>query len=626
MRALAVLLLILLACPPARASDPAPGYDLVVLGEVVADTYRPIPPRDPASDRLPPGLADALALARTLSPDMVVTTGNQFAAPDSPAQWRDEQARFTDAMDALGVPWIGVKGATERSLAAPDSHNAILDAISPGVETRDLGFALVVMVDTDAAPEPAVSRDQIEQIGDALAHSGARQVLVFMHDALWLGAGWDDLRGVLVADGRPATVFASSARVWRDDALDANIHRYTLGPVFGDDGRPFSDAYAWPHLTVVRVRPSGVTPIIVPLHDRKGRAGVLPGDWQTGADVDLARALADGDWLEVSGDVPATPDAECRGPFHVRVTNPTDTDLAYRVAIDHARGATVSPREIAGTLAAHESAETEFDLRVDQPGAERPSDAVRAAIDYTMPNGQTQKVIGRAPVPARLMLPADAGVAATDPAQNGVLSLDGRSALEADLPACETFTLECWVHTDSARDGAVIASTLSDGAGFGLYWMRTADGEPRPVGIVCAGGQTLTLPVVGVWDWDRWAHLALTFDGHAARLFVNGRLHQEIPATGALDASRTPLVIGAAPTPGERTGTWFKGQLDEVRLSSAPIYSAGFEPARVLEAGASTVLLLHFDDAASAPGADASGHANHAWSIGSPEVVTDPRR
>jgi len=627
MRAIVPLLLLLFPQTAALAEPAAevdPGYDLVVFGEIVPTDDDPAPPRAPDADRLPPGFADALDVARTLAPDLLVTTGNQFAGPESTAQWREQQTRFTDAMNALAVPWVGVKGASERVGAPAVGHAAFIDALSPGVETRDLGFALVVMLDTNTTPDPSVTRAQIEQLGDRLAHSGARQVLVFMHDALWLTAGWDDLRAVLAADGRPAAVFASSPRVWRDDAVDANIHLYTLGPVFGDDGQPFSDAYAWPHLTLIHVRPSGVTPVIIPLHDRKGRAGVLPATWQTGADVDLARALARGDWLGVSGEVPAAPGAELRGSFRVRVTNPTDQDLPYRVGVSNTRGSTVSPREIAGTLAPHESADTDFEIQGDHPDAARPRDAVRAAIDFAMPNGQVQTIIARAPVPARLELPSGAGEPATDPAQNGVLDLRDGAGLEADLPALPTFTLECWVKPDGARTGAALAGTLTPDAGFGLVWSKQTDGSPCPVGVVYVGGHAIALPTVGVWDWDRWAHLALSFDGHTARLFVNGKLHQAIALEHALDLSGAPLAIGTTPLPDERAGSAFTGRIDEVRVRTAA-QSEPFTPERVLSPTPDTVVLYHFDHAG-APGADASGHANHAWSIGSPEAVTDPIR
>lgn len=628
MRAILALLFALLAQPAALATPdggPAAGFDLVVFGEIVETDHHPVPPRDPDADRRPPGLARALGVAESLTPDLLVTTGNQFAGPESLDQWHEQADLFQSAIGTLGVPWIGVPGASERradraGLAPTPARLAPVFGQSP--RAVELGFALIVTLDTDASPEPGVSRDQIEWLGRTLAESDAGAVLVFLHDAPWLTGGWDDLRAVLRADGRPATVFASAPRVWRDDGADGSIRRYTLGPVFGDDGRPHADACSWAHVTLVRVRPSGVTPVIVPMHPKRGDPPVLPAGWQTGATIDELRELARGDWLRVEGGVAATPGEPTSGSFRVTIDNPTDAELPYRVGIVGTPGWSVTPREIAGVVAPGERAEGAFEASGTLDGAADPRALVRAAIDRPLPNGRTQTIVSKAPVPIRLSLPA--GEPAADPAHNGVLSLDGRSGLEVRLPTTETFTLECWVRTDEARTGAVIASCARNGRGFGLVWSKTANGDPRPIGVVYAGGRVVSAPAVGVWDWDRWAHLALSFDGRTVRLFVNGELHQAIDAGAPLDASAEPLAIGTAPASDDRPGSWFDGWIDDLRVRTGA-QAEPFAPDRVLAPTPDTIVLYHFDNAG-APGADASDHGRHAWSIGSPGVVIDRPR
>ena len=59
-----------------------------------------------------------------------------------------------------------------------------------------------------------------------------------------------------------------------------------------------------------------------------------------------------------------------------------------------------------------------------------------------------------------------------------------------------------------------------------------------------------------------WTHLATTYDGSEARLFVNGSLVATRAVTGAMPNSSRPLQIG-----GNRIwNEWFQGQIDDVRI------------------------------------------------------------
>jgi hypothetical protein len=129
-----------------------------------------------------------------------------------------------------------------------------------------------------------------------------------------------------------------------------------------------------------------------------------------------------------------------------------------------------------------------------------------------------------------------------------------------DLDLSEEFTLEAWVRPDSAQtDAPVIEKRTSNFYSYKLL----------------AGGETAGVPEGFVADapfsWEEvadedpltnkaWSHLAMTYDGAAIRLYVNGKLVDTNSAPGA-QGSEGNLIIG-----GEETEDFFKGRIDEVRI------------------------------------------------------------
>jgi hypothetical protein len=68
---------------------------------------------------------------------------------------------------------------------------------------------------------------------------------------------------------------------------------------------------------------------------------------------------------------------------------------------------------------------------------------------------------------------------------------------------------------------------------------------------------------------NAWAHVAGVYDGAALKLYVNGVLRASTPASGALQQSTRPIVIGGHPS-------WnaFNGLIDEVRLYQQALSAA----------------------------------------------------
>jgi hypothetical protein len=62
---------------------------------------------------------------------------------------------------------------------------------------------------------------------------------------------------------------------------------------------------------------------------------------------------------------------------------------------------------------------------------------------------------------------------------------------------------------------------------------------------------------------DTWEHVALTFDGHIKRLYMNGELIGEIPEEGVISSYNTDIKLGAL---GNLNSWFFKGYIDEISL------------------------------------------------------------
>ena len=136
--------------------------------------------------------------------------------------------------------------------------------------------------------------------------------------------------------------------------------------------------------------------------------------------------------------------------------------------------------------------------------------------------------------------------------------------------------------------------------------------------LVPAGGGTFngsTLQVGGPRPEavGRWTHLAVTYDGGAVRLYMNGVQVSQQPASGTIRSTKDPLWIGGNLPYGE----YFDGVIDDVRVydralgsaevrgvMSTPVGRAGGPPARGLAAAFS------FDAGHGRTVTDDSGHRN----------------
>src|SRR6185369_11247086 len=86
--------------------------------------------------------------------------------------------------------------------------------------------------------------------------------------------------------------------------------------------------------------------------------------------------------------------------------------------------------------------------------------------------------------------------------------------------------------------------------------LRPAAGGTFPGGVV----QSISAPsAIAV---NTWTHLAMTYDGTAIRIFVNGTQVTSTPRTGALQTNNNQLSIAGTTVYGE----FFRGRIDDVRV------------------------------------------------------------
>ena len=138
----------------------------------------------------------------------------------------------------------------------------------------------------------------------------------------------------------------------------------------------------------------------------------------------------------------------------------------------------------------------------------------------------------------------------------------------ASLGLAPGMTLEAWVRPTAAGGArTVVGKERTGGLAFGLFG-STAGGAPAGDGYL--GGAERTVAGTGPLPLSAWSHLAVTYDGGALRLYVNGALVRSAAATGALPTGSGPLRFGADTVAGRH----FAGQIDEVRIYDRALSAA----------------------------------------------------
>ena len=137
----------------------------------------------------------------------------------------------------------------------------------------------------------------------------------------------------------------------------------------------------------------------------------------------------------------------------------------------------------------------------------------------------------------------------------------------ASLDLTTAMTLEAWVR----RSGTITHwRDLIFKGDDNYYLSASSDPNNRPVGGGIIGGTYGEAYGTATLANNTWTYLALTYDGAAVRLYVNGSQVRSTAKTGTIATSTNPLTLGSDPIYGQ----YFSGQIDDVRVYNTALSAA----------------------------------------------------
>lgn len=158
-----------------------------------------------------------------------------------------------------------------------------------------------------------------------------------------------------------------------------------------------------------------------------------------------------------------------------------------------------------------------------------------------------------------------AGATWTTAGRNGnALSFNGTTSMvsvaDTALLDVTRVTLMAWVRPSALGNwNTAIMKETTNGLAYALY---AEDNVSRPAAYINVGANDRSSNGTAALVTNTWAHLAMTFDGTAIRVYVNGVLVRTTNVSGSLITSNSPLRIGGNSIWGE----FFAGVIDDVRV------------------------------------------------------------
>lgn len=171
-------------------------------------------------------------------------------------------------------------------------------------------------------------------------------------------------------------------------------------------------------------------------------------------------------------------------------------------------------------------------------------------------------------------------------------------------------TLEAWAKPEARDDKYIRASVVANLqlAGVGIHYSGGRWMAHINEGRKSNAGYASVVSDAGA-EQDKPVHLAAVYDGKNFCLFVNGKKQESVNETTLKHvASPYDFMIGADPNGKGLPHQFFKGAIDEVRISKVARYSENFEPAHRFKPDKDTLLLYHFDEGTGEIAHDESGN------------------
>lgn len=562
-------------------------------------------------------LAQAVADANLLDPDLVMTVGDLINGYNEPKAWLAQMREFKETMNGLRMPWYPVagnhdiywRGSSGEKPPAGEHEQNYEKHFGPlwyHFRHKTAGFIVLYSDELTGARgirdfrDPAcqkMSDEQKEWLKVALrAHRDAEHIFLFLHHPRWIassypGSDWDEVHAILRTQPRVRAVFAGHIHQLHYAGERDGIAYYALaatGAHLRDAG--FPQAGYLHHLDVVTVRRNGISVAAIPIGQVIDPREFTPGRLQDMDDL-RTRPRLDRN-LVLTLDAEGALDQEVVVP----VSNPGKRPIEVTVWIDPVDSRVwFHPGHEHATIAPGQSAEFRFHARRRGLGRWGPFDPPKM-IERTEYIAETARIAlpdrehaFSFHVPSPPPEPADSFDAA--------LVLDGRgSCLRIDHDRFHLhdgpFTIEGFVHPfDIQGRRPFLAKTESS------EWGLFLDDGRATFFVHLDGKYVSARSAAGYVRPGRWYHIAGVFDGGEIRLYGNGRLLSRTNASGKRTPNRLPFYIGADPDKSGAPVDSLHGLIDRVRLSDSVRYQgASFTPAASFAPDEATILLVDMDD------------------------------
>jgi len=140
----------------------------------------------------------------------------------------------------------------------------------------------------------------------------------------------------------------------------------------------------------------------------------------------------------------------------------------------------------------------------------------------------------------------------------------------ASLDVTSQITIEGWIYpTDTAAVHPIVE--YGDASTLGVHLWQYDAGNKLFANLIDTSGTSHMVMSTAVFTTNTWYHVALTYDGSAAVLYVNGTEVARAVIGAVTLRTGLPVNLGRRVTAGSLQNTVFAGKLDEVALYSSAL-------------------------------------------------------